>query len=92
MGPAQFIPSTWKLFETRLKTALGYTASPWNPKDAFMASAMYLTDLGAVGNSPSLQHKAACRYYGTGGTTCSYSNSVMRLKVGIQANIDLLQD
>jgi len=92
MGPAQFIPSTWQLFETRLKSALGYTASPWNPKDAFMASAMYLTDLGAIGNSPSLEHKAACRYYGTGGTTCSYSNSVMRLKVGIQANIDLLQD
>jgi peptidoglycan hydrolase CwlO-like protein len=90
MGPAQFIPTTWTLFETRLKNLLGHDASPWVPKDAFMASSMYLTDLGAIGTSASAQHKAACRYYGTGGTTCSYSNSVMKLKTNIQANIDLL--
>lgn len=92
MGPAQFIPSTWKMFETRLKNILGYNASPWNPKDAFMAAALYLTDLGAKGSSTSAQHVAACKYYGTGGTTCSYSNSVMKFKSGIQTNIDLLQD
>ncbi len=92
MGPAQFIPSTWKMFEARLKNTLGYNASPWNPKDAFMASAMYLTDLGATGNLASSQHKAACKYYGTGGATCAYSNSVMRYKTGIQSNINLLQD
>jgi len=92
MGPAQFIPSTWKMFEGRLKSVLGREASPWNPRDAFFASAMYLTDLGAVGNTPSLQHRAACKYYGTGGATCSYSNSVMKYKIGIQNNIDLLQD
>jgi len=92
MGPAQFIPSTWGGYKNRLKNLLGLDADPWNPRDAFMASATYLTDLGAVGNSASAQHKAACRYYGTGGTTCSYSNSVMRHKLTIQANIDLLQD
>ncbi len=53
---------------------------------------MLLTDKGAVGNSPSLQHIAACKYYGTGGSTCSYSNSVMKLKIGIQNNIDILQN
>lgn len=90
MGPAQFIPTTWTLFENRLKNLLGYDASPWSPKDAFMASSLYLTDLGAMGTSASAQHKAACRYYGTGGATCSYSNSVMKLKNSIQANIDLL--
>jgi len=92
MGPAQFIPSTWKLFESRLKSALGHDANPWAPKDAFLASSMYLTDLGAVGNVPSLQHKAACRYYGSGGATCSYSKSVMALKMKIQSDIDLLSD
>ena len=90
MGPAQFIPTTWALFENRLKSLLGYDASPWAPKDSFMASAMYLTDLGAVGTSASAQTKAACRYYGTGGASCSYSNSVMSLKAKIQADIDLL--
>lgn len=92
MGPAQFIPSTWGGYKSRLKSILGHDADPWNPKDAFIASAMLLTDKGAVGNVPSMQHIAACKYYGTGGSTCGYSNSVMKLKIGIQANIDLLQE
>ncbi len=91
MGPAQFIPSTWKIFESRLKTALGYYANPWSPRDAFMASGMYLTDLGAIGTSASAQNIAACRYYGSGGATCYYAQSVAKLKTTIQANIDLLQ-
>ncbi|MBI2630865.1 lytic murein transglycosylase [Candidatus Nomurabacteria bacterium] len=90
MGPAQFIPTTWTLLESRLKTLLGKDANPWAPRDAFMASSMYLTDLGAIGTSVAAQNKAACKYYGTGGASCSYSNSVMKLKTGIQANIDLL--
>lgn len=92
MGPAQFIPSTWKLFEDRLQSILGYFANPWSPRDAFIASAMYLTDLGAVGNSISAQNKAACRYYGSGGSSCSYSRSVMKYKSTIQNNIDLLSN
>ena len=90
MGPAQFIPSTWKIFADRLKTILGYKANPWAPKDAFMASGMYLSDLGATGDSASAQTRAACKYYGSGGSTCSYGRSVMKLKTSIQANIDLL--
>ena len=90
MGPAQFIPSTWKLFANRLKDILGYTANPWSPYDAFMASGMYLTDLGAVGSSTALQNRAACRYYGSGGSSCSYSRSVQKFKAKIQTDIDLL--
>jgi membrane-bound lytic murein transglycosylase B len=92
MGPAQFIPSTWKIFEKRLEAILGHFANPWSPADAFMASGMYLTDLGATGNSVSLQTKAACRYYGTGGATCTYGRSVIGLKNKIQADIDYLTD
>ena len=92
MGPAQFIPSTWKLFESRLRNTLGYDANPWAPRDAFMASAMYLTDLGAVGTSTSAQHRAACKYYGTGGSTCSYSRSVMKYKASIENDIELLSN
>jgi peptidoglycan hydrolase CwlO-like protein len=90
MGPAQFIPTTWALFEGRLKTLLGRDANPWVARDAFAASAMYLTDLGGVGSSVSAQNIAACKYYGSGGGTCSYGNSVQRLKATIQANINLL--
>ena len=92
MGPAQFIPSTWKLFENRLMSALGHDANPWSPEDAFMASSLYLTDLGASGDSAAAQSKAACKYYGSGGATCSYSRSVLSLKMKIQANIDLLSN
>jgi len=92
MGPAQFIPSTWQLFADRLKSILGYYANPWSPRDAFMASGIYLTDLGAVGTSTSAQSKASCKYYGSGGSSCSYSKSVMKLKSTIQDNIDLLSD
>ncbi len=90
MGPAQFIPSTWQIFADRLKDILGYVANPWSPKDAFMASGMYLSDLGATDNRASAQSKAACKYYGSGGSSCSYSRSVMKLKFRIQADIDLL--
>jgi membrane-bound lytic murein transglycosylase B len=90
MGPAQFIPSTWKLFADRLQSILGHYGNPWSPQDAFMASGMYLTDLGAVGSSTSAQNRAACKYYGSGGSSCSYSRSVQKLKSSIQSNIDLL--
>lgn len=90
MGPAQFIASTWKIFEDRLKDTLGHDANPWIAEDAFMASAMYLGDLGAGSGTYSGEIKAACKYYGSGGTTCSYGRSVMKLKEGIQADIDYL--
>jgi membrane-bound lytic murein transglycosylase B len=90
MGPAQFIPSTWAGYVSRLQSLLGHAPNPWNPRDAFFASAMFLTDRGAVGSSASAQSKAACSYYGTGGASCTYGNSVMNLKAKIQADIDLL--
>jgi membrane-bound lytic murein transglycosylase B len=90
MGPAQFIPSTWKLFEDRLRDALGREGNPWNPEDAFMASAMYLSDLGASSGTYSGEIRAACKYYGSGGSNCLYGRNVMKLKEGIQADIDYL--
>jgi peptidoglycan hydrolase CwlO-like protein len=92
MGPAQFIPSTWVLFEDRLKATLGHFANPWDPQDAFTASSMYLSDLGAVGTSYTSEIKAACKYYGTGGSTCSYGRSVMNLRNSIQSDIDYLNE
>ena len=91
MGPAQFIPSTWQIFEDRLKDVLGRDSNPWNAEDAFMASAMYLADLGAGTGTYSGEIKAACKYYGTGGSNCSYGKSVIKLKDSIQSDIDYLQ-
>lgn len=90
MGPAQFIPSTWKIFDDRIKAITGRMPNPWNPEDAFTASSLYLGDLGASAGTYSSEIKAACKYYGTGGSSCSYGKSVMNLKNSIQADIDYL--
>ncbi len=97
MGPSQFIPSTWQLFQSRIEGITGSrTADPWNPKDAITATAIYLSDLGAVAGNESSERNAACKYYS--GRACSslsaaasYGNSVMRKIVGVQADIDKLQ-
>jgi len=101
MGPAQFIASTWVLpdLNSRIKQALGTSAmpNPWDPQTAFMASGIFLSDLGADSSSYSAQKNAACRYYS--GSSCgvvsgatSYGNSVMALADSIQQNqIDPLQ-
>jgi membrane-bound lytic murein transglycosylase B len=91
MGPAQFIASTWMLFTDRIASSLGFNgmANPWNPEDAFMASALYLTDLGAANGGYTAESNAACRYYS--GSSCSksalvasYGSSVMSLASTIQ--------
>lgn len=93
MGPSQFIPSTWILLKDRVASAFGInTSDPWNPEHAFTASAFYLTDLGAVNGSYTGEIRSACKYYGTGGSSCSYGKQVMALATSIQMyQIDPLQ-
>lgn len=100
MGPAQFIPSTWQLLKNRIALMLGInTPDPWYARDAFMASAIYLTDLGAVKDSYTGERNAACRYYS--GRKCDtkkpnnsfYGDSVMKKAASIQTKyIDPLQN
>lgn len=97
MGPAQFIPSTWQLFASRLSKAKGGAiANPWAASDAFMASGMFLADLGADNGTASAERTAACRYYG-GGSSCtsvtkSYGDQVMARVIKLQNDIDLIQN
>lgn len=96
MGPTQFIPSTWALFETKIKAALGVPATnPWNAGHAIMATGLYLQNVGAAGGTYSAEHRAAAQYYaGSGWATRgqTYANSVMGKATKFQQDIDFLKD
>jgi hypothetical protein len=78
----------------KIENYLGISiADPWNPRDAIMASALFLSDLGASGDSYTSEIRAACKYYGSGGSTCSYGRQVVAKMQNIQTNmIDPLQN
>jgi peptidoglycan hydrolase CwlO-like protein len=59
MGPAQFIPSTWVNRLPRLEPFIQETPNPWNIRHAFLASGLYLQDLGGRNN----ERTAALRYF-----------------------------
>ena len=81
MGPAQFIPSTWKIYADRIAAATGHNpANPWNNSDAFTATAIYMSDLlgsascksyaeankNVVSYQTLLERCAAAKYYAGG--------------------------
>jgi peptidoglycan hydrolase CwlO-like protein len=100
MGPTQFIPSTWQGFVPRLKNTLGVsTPNPWDPKHAIMATAMYISDLGAGVRTYTAERNAACKYYS--GAVCTpgrkpantfYGDQVIAKAEKFQADIDFLKN
>lgn len=97
MGPSQFIPTTWRSYESRIASALGVSlADPWNPEHAFTATAMYLADLGAARGGYTAEHTAAAKYYAgnnfAGAPGQGYGNSVMSHAAGFQSQIEFLDE
>ena len=87
MGPAQFLPSTWKIMSGRLSSVLGKpTPDPWNAQDAIMAMALFLKDLGASTGTYVNERTAACKYYS--GMNC-YSSSG-RPNVGLSYGLSVM--
>ena len=71
MGPAQFIPTTWLIFEDRVTALTGNNPpSPWNVEDAFMAAAIFLADAGADSKTAAGETRAAKTYL-SGSPSCS---------------------
>lgn len=97
MGPAQFIPSTWKIYESKISAITGSNPpNPWNNSDAFVATALYLKNFGADGGSAAQAKKAAAIYYCGSNwqrTSCSYyANKVIETAQKFQADINVLEN
>ena len=97
MGPAQFIPSTWVLFQSRIATNAGHAgtpANPWNNLDAFMATALYMKDLGAAGGTASSERTAALKYFAGNNyrnpSYAFYGDGVMGFASDFQDQINIL--
>ena len=73
MGPAQFIPSTWMMYQKELTEFAGKPVDPWNIKDAFLAAAAYLADSGATKQTYEYEWCAALSYFAG---SCSRTNQV----------------
>ena len=97
MGPAQFIPSTWMIYKDRVKAITGKEADPWDIKDAFLASALYLSDYGAAKQTYDGEWRAAMIYFsGTSRRTAYngwgfYGDSVMGITAGYETDIAALK-
>ena len=93
MGPAQFIPATWKLFESKISTITGSNPpSPWRNGDAIVATALYLKD--ALVRTGS-ERNAAANYYCGGNWKRSvclnvYGKKVIDQAALFQQDIDVL--
>lgn len=96
MGPAQFIPSTWILYEDRIGRASGQIPpNPWDPRTAFIASAILLSDNGADRGGYAAERLAALRYFAGWKNAekhayAFYGDEVMELAAKYQGLIDLL--
>ncbi len=92
MGPAQFIPSTWMGYKDKVSAITGKNpASPWDIRDAFMASALKLK-AGGADSTRQGQWNAAMRYF-SGSTNPAYSfygDNVLALADKYQADINQL--
>lgn len=95
MGAAQFIPSTWLIYEAQIAALTGHNPpSPWNIEDAFIASGLKLVSNGAGTHASKDEHVAAAKYLGGNNwrkrVSQVYANNVMDWADYYQEQIDIL--
>lgn len=93
MGPAQFLPSTWILYDDRVAAVTGNNPpNPWDLTDSFTAAALYLADFGAAQKTPTAEARAA-RAYISGRPSCAssicnwYAREVLRVAELIERSL-----
>ena len=97
MGPAQFIPSTWKLYQARIERATGQNPpNPWDARTATFAAALLLADNGADKKTRFAERLAALRYlagWKNAGKPAYafYGDDVMELAEKFQGQVDILE-
>jgi len=93
MGPAQFLPSTWMRYKSKIEQITGEKpADPWNIRDAFLAAALYLKDYGAASQKYKDEWRAALIYF-AGGIKYKfrfYADSVMSLAKQYEKDIETM--
>jgi membrane-bound lytic murein transglycosylase B len=96
MGPAQFIPSTWVLYQDRVGSITGQKPpNPYDPRTATFATALLMADNGADAGSAAAERLAALRYF-AGWKNASnpayafYGNDVMSLAAKFQNDINVV--
>ena len=95
MGPAQFMPVTWQGYKKRIASIGGNNPpDPWNPKDAFIAAGLFLSDNGADLGTPEAERKSALKYLaGSNWNKPSvrfYGDDVMEFASEYQDQIDIV--
>jgi peptidoglycan hydrolase CwlO-like protein len=96
MGPAQIMPATWLGYKAKISDITGNNPpSPWNIKDAFTASALYLANKGADQKTATAEWKAAMMYLAGGNWQKSslsfYGDQIMDRAENFQEQIDILE-
>ncbi len=96
MGPAQFIPSTWKQYADRISRITNQNPpNPWDARTAAFASALLLADNGADKQNPAAERLAALRYlagWKNAGKAAYafYGDDVMELAAKFQSQIQVI--
>ena len=97
MGPAQFIQSTWVLYQDRIARATGQNPpNPWNARTATFAAAILLMDNGADKGTRATERLSALRYlagWKNAGKPAYafYGDDVMELADKFQGQVDILE-
>ena len=97
MGPAQFIPSTWIAYKDKIAKLKGGPGDPWNIRDAFLASGVYLADLKATRQTFEYEWCAAVSYFSGNCSTRNqiryefYGDNVMAITKRYEQDIRALQ-